>query len=302
MTDVQQESEQIVEVAVPEVSLPGVRLRETREAGRMSREEVAQHLHLDVQIITALEQDNYNKLPSPMYVCGYLRSYARLLKLPEMEIVSAYTKGKEINAALIPENVNILPGKKPFNPAILKTGFLILIAAAVVAGLIWLSDETDFFNVTKNSDKNVEMPLAVPERQEIQAAEVTEPLRTSDQEVVQDLTPPSAQEIEQKIAQQEETSAEPSTAAVIDAPTRQESDLRLVLHEDSWIEVTDSDAIRHVYRLVKAGSELYVAGKAPYKVLLGKASGVEVYYKDKVFDHARFQRDEIAYFRIGVAE
>lgn len=300
MTNVEQEIEQVIET--PEVSLPGVRLRETREAGRMSREEVAQHLHLDVQIITALEQDNYNKLPSPMYVCGYLRSYARLLKLPEMEIVSAYTKGKEINAALIPENINILPGKKPFNPAIFKTGILVLVAVVVVAGLIWLSDETDFFNVTKNSDKKVEMSLAVPEREETQIAVATEPAMNSEQEVVQDLTPPTAQEIEQKIAQQEENSAETSAVTVNESPTKQESDLRLVLHEDSWVEVTDSDAVRHVYRLVKAGSELYVAGKAPYKILLGKASGVDVFYKDKVFDHTRFQRDEIAYFKIGVAE
>lgn len=298
MSDFQQDVEQ-VEVT-PVVSLPGERLRTTREAGRMSRDEVAQHLHLDVQIIIALEQDNYQKLPSPMYVCGYLRSYARLLKLPETEIVAAYTKGKVIDAALIPENVNILPGKKPINPAIIKTIVLLLLGVLIAAGLIWLTEETDLFKTAVNGDKKVEVPLVVPESTEPPVSESVATTADSETQDIQELVPPTVQEIEQKIAQQESTVAEQTQPIINDAVAS--GDLRLVATEDSWVEITDSDTVRHVYRLMRAGSEIVVAGKAPYKILLGKASGVEVFYKDRVFDHSRFHRDEVAYFRIGVTE
>ena len=118
MSEIPQEIEE-QEPPAETVALPGERLKSTREELHLSREEVAHHLHLDVQIVIAIENDKFDELPSPAYVCGYLRSYARLLKLPEAEIVNAYSKGQAINAALIPENVSILPDKKA-NPALIK--------------------------------------------------------------------------------------------------------------------------------------------------------------------------------------
>jgi cytoskeleton protein RodZ len=301
MSEPVQETEQVVET--PRVSLPGARLRATREAGRMSREEVAQHLHLDAQIVTALEQDNYDKLPSPMYVCGYLRSYARLLKLPETEIVGAYTQGKEINAAIIPENVNILPGKKPFNPAILKTVALFILALGIIAGLVWVTEETNFFSVAPPSDKQVQLPIAVPENVPAQADASAAATENQESSLIQELPAPTAQEIEQKIAQTENQETQQSAPVVVENNVASGAgDLRLVVKQDSWVEVTDSESVRQIYRLARAGTELNIAGKAPYKILLGNASGVDVYYKDKLFDHSRFHRDEVAYFKIGVAE
>jgi len=300
MTEIEhQETEQVAEPV--EVSLPGARLRATREIGRMSRDEVAHHLHLDPQIITALEQDDYGKLPSPMYVCGYLRSYARLLKLPESEIVGAYTRGKEINAALIPENINILPGKKVFNPAILKPVILLLVAIVIAGGLFWLSGEINLSGNVAGNGKQVEVPMDVPASPASQAPVIAEQPPVSEQQEVQELTPPSVQEINEKIAQQATTVAEPAQAEVTPV-AKKDGDLRLVMKEDSWVEVTDRDSVRHAYQLARAGTEIVVAGRPPYKILLGNASGVEVYYNDKLFDHSRFQRDEVAYFRIGKAE
>ena len=306
------ETESTPQIPVPEVSLPGLRLRESREAARMSREEVAHHLHLDAQIIKALEEDNYEKLPSPIYICGYLRSYARLLKLPETEIVAAYTKGQEINASLIPENINILPGKKRTNTGLLKLiiPLLLLVVIAVVA--IWLSEEADLASRNTNDGATVPLVIDTPIQQE--SAPITAPVEdkapltlegTQDEPAAKqaetELVPPSADEIEQKIAEQKAEGTAQLPADETGANATQ-GDLHLVFHEDSWVEVTDSQGTRFVYRLEKAGAELFVDGRAPYKILLGKASGVDVYYKGEKFNHEPFHRDEIAYFRIGVAE
>jgi cytoskeleton protein RodZ len=299
-------------VSIPDVSLPGQRLREAREAARMSLDEVAHHLHLDVQIIKSLEEDNYEKLPSAIYISGYLRSYARLLKLPEKEIVSAYTKGQEINASLIPENINIMPGKKRNNTGLFKLILPIVLLVVVAAVVIWLSEESTVLGpVTNNTDTTV-LITDKPEQQTLPAMtapaeEVTLSAQTSTQEEVTSdakegaLIPPSAQEIEEKIAEQEQ--AAPEQKPIVKSSTNNaQGDLRLVFHEDSWVEVTDSTGTRFAYRLEKAGAELMVDGQAPYKILLGKASGVDVYFKGEKFDHAAYHRDEIAYFRVGATE
>ena len=306
------EQESTPQIPVPEVSLPGLRLRESREAARMSREEVAHHLHLDAQIINSLEEDNYEKLPSPIYICGYLRSYARLLKLPETEIVAAYTKGQEINASLIPENINIMPGKKRPNTGLLKLviPFLLLVVIAVAA--IWMAEEADITSRNTGDGETVPLVIDTPVQQE--STPITAPVEdntpltlngTQEEGVANqaesELVPPSADEIEQKIAEQESSGSAPNVVAETGTSATQ-GDLHLVFHEDSWVEVTDSQGTRFAYRLEKAGAELFVDGQAPYKILLGKASGVDVYYKGEKFNHEPFHRDEIAYFRIGVAE
>jgi cytoskeleton protein RodZ len=51
---------------------------------------VASHLNLSHSIIQALEWDDYENLPSAVFVKGYLRNYARLVKVDEDAVVSAF--------------------------------------------------------------------------------------------------------------------------------------------------------------------------------------------------------------------
>lgn len=68
----------------------GQRLRRAREARGLSCHEVAAALHLGVNMIEALELNDSDKLPGPVFVQGYLRKYARLLEIPEDSILQAY--------------------------------------------------------------------------------------------------------------------------------------------------------------------------------------------------------------------
>jgi len=115
---------------------PGKRLQEAREARDLSREDVARQLHQDVGIIQALEEDNYAWLPGQTYVMGYLRSYARLLKLPEDEIVAAVQVEQTETADLLPGNLAkgkpirlTSPGRRPWFPVLL----IVLIIAGLLA-------------------------------------------------------------------------------------------------------------------------------------------------------------------------
>jgi len=66
---------------------PGIRLQTRRLINEWSIEDVAADLNLRIEVIAALEADDYSKLPERTYVRGYLRAYARLLGIHEEEVL-----------------------------------------------------------------------------------------------------------------------------------------------------------------------------------------------------------------------
>ncbi len=300
-----------------DLALPGQRLKRTREELRLSRDEVAHHLHLDVKIVDALEANAFDKLPSPAYICGYLRSYARILKLPENDVVNAYSKGKEINASLIPENIKILP-ERHLDSANVKTIIIIFAVIAIIVALLWavdtfklldsnrLSGNSAIPSLTGNENENAVRPAKIQKQIEQFNAEHPDSMPIVETEKLgpevitgennEMITGFSETQKNIPVLGDDESSTDDNGYEAIVS-----GDLKLVFSKDSWTEVTDANGIRHIYRLVTKGNELIVSGVAPYTILLGDAEGVEVIYKDKVFNHKLYQRDQIAYFRLGVA-
>lgn len=68
----------------------GSRLKQARVAMDLSQEDVAGRLKIRVGLIDALEQEDNSKLPAPTYVCGYLRSYAKLLNISTDNIINDF--------------------------------------------------------------------------------------------------------------------------------------------------------------------------------------------------------------------
>ncbi len=71
---------------------PGRRLKAAREQLDLDLERVAAQLYLSVDILTALEADEYDKLPGAVFIQGYLRSYARMLNLPVEPLLERFSR------------------------------------------------------------------------------------------------------------------------------------------------------------------------------------------------------------------
>lgn len=67
----------------------GLRLKSAREALHLTEKEAAARLHLNVNLITIMESENFENAPPAAFLRGYLKSYARLLNVPEAEINTA---------------------------------------------------------------------------------------------------------------------------------------------------------------------------------------------------------------------
>ena len=68
----------------------GDTLRQAREACSYSITYVAAHTHLNEDVIVAIENDEHDKLSSPVFVKGYIRSYAKLLDIDVEPLLSNY--------------------------------------------------------------------------------------------------------------------------------------------------------------------------------------------------------------------
>ena len=71
---------------------PGRRLRRAREARKIEAARIASELRLTPQTIAALERDDYEHLPSPVFIAGYIRSYARLVGQDPEPLVDAFRR------------------------------------------------------------------------------------------------------------------------------------------------------------------------------------------------------------------
>ena len=83
-------TEEVTETHTP-LSACGGALRAAREKQKLSVQDIASQLRLGVRQVEALEADRYDKLPEPSIVRGFIRNYAKLLKIDAAPIIEAYS-------------------------------------------------------------------------------------------------------------------------------------------------------------------------------------------------------------------
>jgi len=71
---------------------PGAQLAAIREQHGYSAEYVASKLHLRVCVIDSLEADDYERMPEPVFIKGYLRAYANLLGIQYEPLLASFNR------------------------------------------------------------------------------------------------------------------------------------------------------------------------------------------------------------------
>ncbi len=130
-----------------ENSQTGIRLGEQLQAGReklgLSVAEVAEQLCMNPLRIEELEQDNYDNMAGATYTRGYLRNYARLIKLDDAQMVHLYEQVQELpeGRQAAPLIEPMIEGNLPhhMDSASRYIGLLLLLALLMVGGWWWQS-------------------------------------------------------------------------------------------------------------------------------------------------------------------
>lgn len=309
---------------------PGERLRVAREQRDLSVEQVGQRLNLEARQVRALEEDDWARLPEPIYVAGYLRNYARLVGLPEQEIVGAYPHRPrepfEPSGPVVPPK----PAGQPAGGKLMGVvGAVLVIAAMVLIVLWWLGRfETEREVPPMSGEPASEAPAPQgrsPLPQQNPASEpdpapadvANVPLAPqADPEPAEDPAPASSASEPEPQSREfalrgneaapppptpEAAPASPPVEAAQPAPEAAEPQGRLVLRfaADSWTEVADATGRSLAYDLVRGGNTLELQGVPPLKVFLGYAPGVTVEYNGEAVEAGRYTRNDVARFSVG---
>ncbi|GAB4509930.1 MAG: DUF4115 domain-containing protein [Sulfuricaulis sp.] len=313
---------------------PGRLLRQARLDLRLAPEDVAQILHLSSKQITALEADDYQSLPGPTYVRGYLRGYAQLLGLTPEKVVDAY------NSLTIPSRP-ILPLQSAPPPQVTSSDHVVKAAslgvAAVVLGLVYLWWQSNDQSLEQASQSPVVTGQAAVDVMPLQNLSGDAVLSTtpanlppaSDGESIPQ-TGSGTMPVPNPAGPATSTSAQltasgrtssvapaetPKPEAAVPAPgervtlrTRRAAEIppgvprsRMVLHvvQESWADIRDARDNRLLYENVPAGRRISIEGVAPFSVFLGNADGVRVEFNGQNYDVSRHKRGQVARFTLG---
>src|SRR6185437_10970964 len=111
----------------------GERFRAAREARGLSLSEVSEQIRIRSVYLAAIEEERWSAIGAPVYIRGFLRTYARFLGLNPEEIVTdfnAVTAPEPAGDEPEPERTPVRTGR----PA--KPGSVLVWAAALVAVLL----------------------------------------------------------------------------------------------------------------------------------------------------------------------
>ncbi len=90
----------------------GERLREAREARGLSPSEVSEKIRIRTVYLIAIEEENWRSVGAPVYIRGFLRTYARFLGLDPEEVVAQFGELEPGNSAPEPQYLVDPPARR----------------------------------------------------------------------------------------------------------------------------------------------------------------------------------------------
>lgn len=257
---------------------PGAMLRMAREARGTTIAEVAAALKMSPRQIEAIEGEDFSRLSGATFVRGFIRNYAKLLKIDAAPVLAALPDQAafpqaELNA---PADVGV---KMPTVGG--RQGRGLLAATVLALGLLGVAlvlyfDVIDLGGIMK--------------RQSGQDA----PAQAAQPQVVQPLPQPVVPAQPSAPAEGAEPEAKPVDQPEKPAPKSGMRQLIFGFDGSSWVEVKDA-AGRTIFSQMNAkGSTQVVEGQPPFQLVVGNASQVRLQYNDQPVDLRPHTRVEVA--------
>ncbi len=110
-------------------------LSAAREAMGHSQKEIAKALNLTESFVRYLDEGQFEKLPRPTFVKGYIRSYAKIVNLQGDELIALYVADNEepgLPKEFTVENVNSSAGLE------WQTGIIGLLLVVLAIAVVWI--------------------------------------------------------------------------------------------------------------------------------------------------------------------
>ena len=255
------------------------KLKSSREKLNISTKEVADDLRLDQKIIDDIDNGNFKNFKNYVFLKGYLKNYANFLgvhlELPEIN--KKIKKNKKITENDIGEKKNNTVYSKYFLTAIVLLSFFFLVFTVQNENKNLIQDKESLGEMNDNilSEKiesnkiNQDQEFVIQKKSE--NTEEIKLLETTDKTNLENNNIPS----------NNDTNVNSSSTTDISDSTDK---LIIIYSGDSWTEIIDSYGNIVFFDLVKDGDTISLNIKAPFEILLGNATVVDITYNNKVIN------------------
>jgi cytoskeletal protein RodZ len=237
-------------------------LREARESGSITLEQISTTTHISVRLLEALENEQFDILPGGVFTISFVRQYARLVGLDEDEAASRLKQvAHPVESALGEWNTksaeNDDTGAKlaEFFTDFVRRHRMTLMGGVVTAVLL----AGGFLFFQANEGRETEL--------------VSQPAPTEPRDTAYDVTAPKPAVPEARHVEvaHEENAAEPSTAG---EPSKS-IQLELRLTDRAWVRVV-ADGERVLEANLDAGFVQTIRAEESVQLFVGNAGGVKV--------------------------
>ena len=283
----------------------GMLLARARQDKDWSIQQVADQLKLSTKQIVALEGDKFEELPKMVIVRGFVRTYAKLLKIDADPLIALLPKSLEdtqLQAALKPalstpflESRLSLMGRQDSNKKYLL-GAALLAIFAVVFFIIQKTDVVDSIkdfvgqNPLSANEVRSASNLVLPIISEVPASKLdsgeslpmdsstssVRPFVISDGQQQNQKIPESDQIASSASSNVEDKRVSESFLSVNSAASPSDKDvLKLKFRQDSWIQIKKENGVILTSHLAKAGTEETFSVNETLQVRIGNAVGVD---------------------------
>ncbi len=294
----------------------GSMLREGRERLGLSVSDVAGQIKFAPRQIEALEAEDFRSLPEAAFLRGFVRSYAKILRLDADTLLASMPHTKATVAELIPASVGVpFPNTQSVKQQnVIWLGAASLLAVIVAAFAIWhfktpIKQAKEPLKVTQ-----VETPIILPTETKITSEPlvlkpstiaptvhaVTKVHSSAAQSSVRDTKTLASVRAAKPTAAKEAPKVQAAEPVIPPGALPQITELRLVFGEESWTEIKGKDGKIISSQVNPAGSELRVEGNPSFAMLIGHAASASLYYQGKQVNLKPYinQYSEVAHLKL----
>ncbi len=285
---------------------PGHEFTQAREGLQFSIEQVSNELHLPIKVIKAIESGNPQSFHNPVFIRGYIRTYAKHLGLDAAHYANLYASlpGVDLQPVTIKSTTSVKerdPSKSPFMKI-----FTWLFLLAIIAIIIWWAGEQSGrspFTSNHNTSSAESSEVMPPE--EIQVAEhfpTPSIITVPEEAVLQDDSAPVELEADMDV-HADEGVVEEETGQQSDHDSSQasthDSGLFMSFSGDCWVQVRDANDVQLYSGVASGGSELHLEGELPISLVIGRREAVsEITFNGEEIDLASLTTGSVARFSV----
>jgi|GEM_PF-6256537 len=298
---------------------PGHLLSQRRQSQGLSIQDVAAVLKMSENKLKSIEENDFSVFVAETYTKGYLKNYARFLKLDEGEVIASYSVYMKRDGDNDPhvDEASSQDANEPPSRAKWWWPYSALAAVLVIwlAGYYWFNYSTTPTSEVENAypianEQAIDEALAAAAEDGFSADVATASTVDSTTNTNVPLTGPAAgttsntapaPSAAETVSNDTAGTSEPvvavsmssSTTAPVSSitstvPEREVESttgdqLSFQFAQDCWVKVVDAKGSVLAAKLLRSGQQLSLSGNAPFTITLGNVRGVSLAFNDKPF-------------------